>query len=115
MSSEIDGVIIKSLSRHSDQRGWLLELFRQDELEQECFPVMGYLSVSYAGAIRGPHEHRHQSDLFAFVGPGNFRIYLWDNCPDSKTYGNKIILEAGQDNPITVRRGLESKVSVCCN
>lgn len=102
MNSEIEGVKIKSLSRHSDQRGWLLELFRQDELPQEYFPVMSYLSLSHAGAIRGPHEHRHQSDLFAFVGPGNFRIYLWDNRPDSKTYGNKTVLDAGQDNPTTI-------------
>lgn len=99
---EIEGVIIKELSRHSDQRGWLVELFRRDELEDGNFPVMSYLSMTAPGQVRGPHEHKNQTDLFCFTGPSNFRIHLWDNRRESPTFGRKCTLEAGQDNRLMI-------------
>ena len=36
----IEGIIWKSLSIYKDQRGWLSELFRHDDLPQEFHPVM---------------------------------------------------------------------------
>jgi len=91
----IEGVIIRELPRHSDQRGWLQELFRQDELESQEHPVMAYVSLTHPGKSRGPHEHREQSDCFGFVGPSDFHLYLWDNRRDSATFGNKCVLEVG--------------------
>ena len=29
----------------------------------------------------------HQSDYFCFIGPSDFKLYLWDNRPTSKTFG----------------------------
>ena len=43
-SLEIEGVIVREITRHDDGRGWLSELFRQDELPREFHPVMGYVS-----------------------------------------------------------------------
>jgi len=95
----IEGVLVKSLSKFLDSRGWLCELFRKDELEQEDFPQMAYCSLTYPGIVRGPHAHRDQTDLFYFLGPGNFEIRLWDNRKESNTYGNFMKFYAGQDRP----------------
>jgi dTDP-4-dehydrorhamnose 3,5-epimerase len=98
----IAGVVIQDLPRHSDRRGWLAELFRSDESPKDALPVMGYVSSTESGIARGPHEHREQTDKFCFVGPSTFRVYLWDNRKDSPTFGNKIVLEAGTEQPKTM-------------
>jgi dTDP-4-dehydrorhamnose 3,5-epimerase len=79
VKSEIAGVTIRELDVHTDSRGWLTELFRQDELPPDLHPAMAYLSVTRAGVARGPHEHREQTDRFCFLGTAAFRLYLWDN------------------------------------
>lgn len=76
--SQIPGVLIRSLQRFEDLRGWLTELFREDELPEGFEPVMGYLSVTHAGVARGPHEHVEQSDGFVFLS-GEFELHLWEN------------------------------------
>src|SRR6266446_3594277 len=82
----IDGVLWKPLRKFPDPRGWLCELFRNDELPAEFHPAMAYLSVTEPGVARGPHEHVEQADYFCFLGPSNFKVYLWDNRRKSKTY-----------------------------
>ena len=98
----IDGVVIGPLKRFKDDRGWLIELFRRDELDSAVQPAMAYLSQTLAGVARGPHEHRHQTDLFALVGPGDFKLYLWDIRPDSATLDHRLTLVAGESNPQSV-------------
>lgn len=100
MDMTIDGVITKPLTEFKDKRGWLVELFRTDELLDEFVPAMAYVSMTSPGVTRGPHEHENQADLFCFIGPSTFRIYLWDNRSNSSTYRQRITLEAGQDNPM---------------
>lgn len=103
MSSEdIQGVVIKQLSRHADDRGWLIELFRSDEIEAAYMPAMAYASMTRPGIVRGPHEHRDQADFFGFIGPSRFRLYLWDNRPESTTFGAKLKIEAGEGQPTAV-------------
>jgi dTDP-4-dehydrorhamnose 3,5-epimerase len=101
-SGKIEGVIVKNLRRFVDDRGWLIETFRQDKLEEMYFPVMGYVSMTNLNVARGPHEHVDQADNFAFIGPSNFNIYLWDNRKGSPTYMVKEILYAGEDSPKSV-------------
>ena len=101
-NGKITGVIIRPLSKHLDARGWLCELFRKDELEKESFPRMAYCSLTYPGVVRGPHAHREQTDLFYFLGPGNFDVRLWDNRQDSDTFGSFMRFFAGQDKPLFV-------------
>lgn len=95
----IKGVVIKELNKYSDERGWLIELFRNDELEEEIHPVMSYVSATIPGIVRGPHEHVDQTDFFAFIGPSNFKLYLWDNRKESETYQIKQVQILGVDNP----------------
>ena len=98
----IDGIIWKPLKKFHDDRGWLCELFRHDELPGEFHPVMAYASVTQPGVARGPHEHVDQADYFAFFGPSNFKIYLWDNRPNSKTYRHFESKIVGDDQPMGV-------------
>lgn len=83
----IPDVLLLDLTRYHDDRGWLSELFRADELPPALRPAMGYLSMTEAGVLRGPHEHRWQTDYFCFLGPSTFQLFLWDNRSDSATYG----------------------------
>lgn len=96
----IAGVIIKKLDKFSDERGWLAEIYRQDEGGYQ--PIMAYVSLTLPGVIRGPHEHKEQSDFFVFSGPGIFSLHLWDNRKNSETYGQKEILTVGENNPLAV-------------
>jgi dTDP-4-dehydrorhamnose 3,5-epimerase len=102
MESRIPGVKIVSLKKWEDQRGWLCEIFRRDEITTEIFPAMTYISVTHPGVARGPHAHHTQTDLFAFVGPSTFKMYVWDDRPDSLTYGLTENYLVGQDAPTVV-------------
>ena len=97
----VEGCLIRQLNQFSDERGWLSEIFRRDELPDPLHPVMGYVSMTKPGVARGPHEHRDQTDLFAFFN-GSFRLYLWDGRDGSPTHGNRQMLDVGRENPVTV-------------
>ena len=99
---KIRDVVSKDLRKYVDERGWLAELFRHDELEGEFYPRMTYISTTLPGVLRGPHEHADQADLFCFIGPSNFKLRLWDNRPDSETYMYVMTLFVGEDNPKSV-------------
>lgn len=100
--SQIEGVIIRPIVAHVDDRGWLAELFRRDELEVDHAPAMGYVSVTRPGVGRGPHEHVHQTDVFCFVGPGSFEVLLWDNRDNSPSMGVNQSILVGEDMPTIV-------------
>jgi len=99
---KINDVVVYPLKKFTDERGWLAELFRHDELLEEFYPVMGYLSVTEPNTQRGPHEHIDQADLFCFIGTGNFKLRMWDNRTDSATFWNVMTLFVGEDNPTGV-------------
>jgi dTDP-4-dehydrorhamnose 3,5-epimerase len=99
---DIEGVIVRDLRRFKDDRGWLSELFRHDELKPEFYPVMTYISCTIPGVARGPHEHRDQADFFCFIGPSNFKLRMWDNRRDSPTFWNVMTLVVGEDDPKAV-------------
>jgi len=98
----IDDVVTYPLRIFQDDRGWLSELFRHDELAPEFYPEMAYISFTRPGTQRGPHEHVEQADLFCFIGPSTFNIRLWDNRKDSQTYNRMTSLEVGVNNPMAV-------------
>ena len=104
----IEGVTEKKLTKHLDYRGHLVETFRIDELPEDVTPVMSYVSITQPGFWRGPHEHHERTEVFAFPGPGNLRIILWDNRKDSPTYLKRKIVYAGEDSPmlITIAPGI---------
>lgn len=96
-TSPIPGVLVRSMTRFDDRRGWLTELFREDALPEDYLPAMGYISMTRPGVARGPHEHRDQTDGFAFTS-GEFEITLWENRPGRQRV--KWTLRAGELAPI---------------
>jgi len=98
----IKGVVIKQLDKFSDKRGWLIETFREGELPKQFNPAMSYISATNPHECRGPHEHKDQTDYFCFVGPGTFKMKLWDNRNYSPTYKKTIEMFVGEDNPCSI-------------
>jgi len=96
----IEGVIIKQLKKYEDARGWLAEIWRDDEINFRS--AMGYVSVTKPGIVRGPHEHLKQSDCFIFLGPGNFELYLWDRRKASATNKEHFKEVFGEKNPAMI-------------
>lgn len=98
--THIKGVVFFDLAQFEDERGWLVELFRNDCLEKNNFPAMSYASLTKPGKVRGPHEHEFQSDLFCFVGPGNFELILWEKSSSGSVYEERHIV--GEKNLVAV-------------
>ncbi|MCC6729670.1 MAG: cupin domain-containing protein [Chthonomonadales bacterium] len=97
--AHIEGVVVRPLRKHTDARGWLMELLRQDELPAGYVPAMGYLSVTRPGVARGPHEHREQADGFCFLS-GEFRLTLWENRAGKARTREELVV--GDANPVFV-------------
>lgn len=108
IDEEIHDVVVYELKKYTDDRGWLTELFRHDELDKEFYPAMAYISYTKPGVVRGPHEHVDQADLFCFIGPSDFKMRMWDNREDSPTYGNRMTLVVGASDAkaIVVPKGV---------
>ena len=96
----INGVIISELKKYEDNRGFLMEAYRRDEVD--LAPAMSYISLTNPGIARGPHEHAYQTDYFIFPGPGEFMLYLWDRREESSTKGEKLELVVGVSHPCAV-------------
>ena len=105
---KIQDVVVYPLKKFVDERGWLCELFRHDEIAEEFYPAMAYISLTEPNTQRGPHEHVEQADLFCFLGASNFKLRLWDNRENSPTFKNVMTLFVGADNPqaIIVPKGV---------
>ena len=102
VNGEIKDVVVYPLKKYFDDRGWLAELFRHDDLAEEFHPVMSYVSFTNPGTQRGPHEHVDQADLFCFIGPSTFNMRMWDNRTDSPTFNQMMSFNAGVDEPMAV-------------
>jgi dTDP-4-dehydrorhamnose 3,5-epimerase len=98
----IHDVILRDLTKYQDNRGWLMELFRSDIIAEEFLPAMSYISQTEPNVARGPHEHKDQADLFCFIGPSTFRLYLWDARKTSPTFGHRMVFDAGEQKPQAV-------------
>lgn len=98
---EIHDCPIRPLKKFHDERGWLAEIFRHDELDPALYPTMGYLSLTKPGVERGPHEHNDQTDLFVFFS-GTFRLFLWDSRESSPTHGVRTVIDLGENHPAAV-------------
>jgi dTDP-4-dehydrorhamnose 3,5-epimerase len=95
----IRGVEFRQLKRHTDERGWLVELYRSDTLPAGFEPAMGYFSMTHPGVARGPHEHEDQTDGFLFFD-GAYELHLWEN-REGEPEGHEVH-KVGQENPVFV-------------
>ena len=81
----IEGVHLKPLVAHADERGYLMELLRCDDPIFQKFG-QAYVSLNYPEVVRAWHWHEKQTDYWAVV-KGMVKAVLYDRRPDSPTHG----------------------------
>ena len=96
----IQGVKIKQLVKHCDDRGYFVEVLRDDDKLLRKFGQTSF-TITYPGVIKAFHYHAKQDDLW-FVASGNAQIVLCDLRKSSKTYKETQVIYAGEDNPCLV-------------
>jgi dTDP-4-dehydrorhamnose 3,5-epimerase len=92
------GVKVKKITKHCDDRGFFAELVRDDENLLESFGQAS-MSMSYPGVIKAFHFHENQDDLWFFPS-GNAQVVLYDVREDSKTKGETDVFYMGEENQI---------------
>lgn len=93
----IDGVRIKELVRHPDDRGFFEEILRDDDGLLRRFGQAS-LSKTFPGTIKAFHYHKEQDDLW-FFPVGNAQVVLHDLRSDSPTRGSTEVYYMGEDMP----------------
>ncbi|OIJ18536.1 spore coat protein [Anaerobacillus alkalidiazotrophicus] len=96
----IEGVKIKKLLKHCDDRGFFAELVRDDEDLLENFGQASW-SMSYPGVIKAFHYHEEQDDVWFFPS-GNAQVVLYDLRKVSATHGETEVFYMGEENPIVL-------------
>lgn len=85
MSNCIDGVVLKELTTHADERGFFREIIRQDDaVFNEGFGQWSH-SIVYTGAVKAWHLHKVQIDWW-YVASGLLKVGLHDLREDSPTH-----------------------------
>lgn len=97
----IDGVKVKQLRFHCDERGRLMELMRSDWQEFIKFGQV-YMTTAYPGAVKAWHYHKIQTDSFICL-KGMMKVVLYDDRQDSKTRGEVNEFFIGEHNPMVVQ------------
>ncbi len=97
----IDGVVLKPLRVHPDDRGYLMEILRDDD---ELFERFGqvYVTTCYPGVVKAWHAHARQVDHLCCV-QGTMKVGLYDDRADSPTCGETMSLVLGLVRPALVR------------
>lgn len=90
----IEGVVLKPLAVHCDDRGVFMELLREDDPFYRRFGQSNY-SVTYPGIIKAFHWHQEQDDLW-FMVAGMAQVVLHDLREDSPTRGQTDVYYLGE-------------------
>ena len=97
----IHGVAVKKLVRHADERGYLMEMLREDDAVFERFG-QSYVALNYPGVVRAWHYHREQTDHFVAV-KGMVKVALYDAREGSATHGEVQEFFLGDNNPMLLK------------
>jgi dTDP-4-dehydrorhamnose 3,5-epimerase len=73
----IDGVVVRELVVHRDERGSFVETFRREWVPGGREMLQGNRADRVAGSVVGLHFHRHQADWW-YVVAGTVRVVLHD-------------------------------------
>jgi dTDP-4-dehydrorhamnose 3,5-epimerase len=91
----IEGVVVKDLVTHADERGFFREIIRvTDEFFAAGFGQLSH-SLVYPGVIKAWHTHKVQWQ-WTYVANGLLRVVLHDNRPLSNTYRQTLEFLAGE-------------------
>lgn len=90
----INGVIIKNLNTHQDDRGFFRELIKSNEdIAIDSFAQFSHCLVNQ-GVLKAWHIHKRQVE-WVYVSGGVIKLALYDTRRDSSTYGKIMELYLG--------------------
>jgi dTDP-4-dehydrorhamnose 3,5-epimerase len=95
-----EGVIVRTLTRHSDHRGVLSEMYRADWTPSGAF-LQWNLVHSNGNVLRGVHVHPRHSD-YLMVLSGKMLLGLHDLRPDDPLARRRGLMALTGDAPTTV-------------
>jgi len=97
----IEGVRVKKLARHVDDRGYVMEILRDDD---ELFVKFGqvYVSTCYPGVVKAWHAHERQTDNFCVI-KGDAKIGLYDGREGSPSHGQTETYVLGEMDPMLLQ------------
>ena len=99
----IHDVSVRDLQVNTDERGHLVEMFREDWEEYDREPAMSYFSMSYPGVIRAWHRHT-RGQIDHFVCPqGQIKVGIFDDRDDSPTQNEVNTFVIGERNQKAIR------------
>jgi dTDP-4-dehydrorhamnose 3,5-epimerase len=94
----IDGVVVRDLQVHGDERGRFVETYRREWVPGGREMVQGNRADRQAGCIVGLHFHRHQADWW-YVVEGTARVVLHDLRTGSPTEAETVVLDCPASDP----------------
>lgn len=95
-----DGVLFRPLTRHSDSRGVLAEIYRADWTPSAPF-LQWNLVRSEGNVLRGVHVHPRHCD-YLLVLEGTMLVGLHDLRPDNQAQRKSHFVTLNGDDPATV-------------
>lgn len=101
MSAKIEGVEIKDLVIHKDERGFFSEIMRQSEgIFQDSFAQWSY-SFNNTGVVKAWHLHERQTDWMCTL-VGDMKLVLYDTREDSSTHKEIMEILMGETQGLKV-------------
>ena len=88
----IDGVEVKDLVTHADERGFFREVIRETDPFFDHFGQWSH-SLMYAGTAKAWHIHQEQTDWWYAIG--SLKVALYDLRPASPTKGHLLEMFLG--------------------
>jgi len=99
----IHDVRTRELQVNADERGHLVEVFREDWDMYDPNPSMSYYSVTYPGTTRAWHRH-HRGQVDYFVCPkGRIKVGIYDDREGSPTQGELNTFVIGEHSQKAIR------------
>jgi dTDP-4-dehydrorhamnose 3,5-epimerase len=101
MTNKIHLVQIIPLKRLVNERGYLLEVQRNDDDHHPGFG-QAYITATNPGVIKAWYRHNSQTDQISLIR-GSILLVLYDERRGSPTYGNLQEILLGKTNPLLVQ------------
>jgi len=93
-----NGVSMIPLTKNTDDRGSLVELFREEWLGADVAPIQWNYVSSKPNVLRGIHVHHTHYD-YLYMADGMMQLVLVEARRKSASYGRSIVVELSATSP----------------
>jgi len=101
MVKELDLVQLIPLKRMLNERGYLMEVQRNDDDHYSGFG-QAYITATNPGVVKAWYRHKRQTDQITLI-KGAILLVLYDERKGSPTYGNLQEIHLDEANPLLVQ------------